>query len=63
MSVDDGKTVWGLLVLGLKEWLFDLDMLRDWASRLALISEELYSITSSWLSVPFRNHAPGNKIA
>jgi hypothetical protein len=51
MSVDDGKTVYGLLVLGLKVWLFGLDMLRDWASRWALISEELYGITSSWLSV------------
>jgi len=29
MSVDDGKTVYGLLVLGLKVWLFGLDMLRD----------------------------------
>ena len=51
MSVDDGKTVYSLLVLGLKVWLFGLDMLRDWASRWALRSEELYGITSSWLSV------------
>ena len=41
MSVDDGKTVYGLQVLGLKVWLFGLDMLRDWASRWTLISEEL----------------------
>jgi hypothetical protein len=36
---------------------FGLDMLRE--SRWALISEELYGITSSWLSVPLRSHASG----